>query len=306
LLESRKSATGQLRFDDITQRLEPFAAQFESDRIAFRMDRQVQHLLLDEFQDTSLAQWNVIRPFAKAVTQSPDDARSFFCVGDLKQAIFGWRGGIAEIFDRVDEELPNLADPEKRADSWRSAPTVIELVNEVFLNLTRYKCNDPIGLAAVHQWGDWFEEHSTHKKELQGHVTLEMASGEVPPGAEELKATADAYSAYYEKVDTGSEAGYLMDHSAGVVLAMAQEFGFDVKDEHVEFYVSDTGIGIGKEELKNIFNRFYKMQNGKANFYPGNGLGLTITKNLVEALNGSITVVSVVGRGTTFRFTIPL
>ncbi len=84
------------------------------------------------------------------------------------------------------------------------------------------------------------------------------------------------------------------------------EFGYVVKDKFVEFYVTDTGIGIGEEELKSIFKRFYKMQNGKTNFYPGNGLGLTITKNLVEALKGTITVESGVGKGTTFRFTIPM
>jgi len=84
------------------------------------------------------------------------------------------------------------------------------------------------------------------------------------------------------------------------------EFGYDVQDDNVSFFVRDTGIGIGETELENIFKRFYKMQNGKTNFYPGNGLGLTITKNLVEALNGNIRVESELGKGTVFRFTVPL
>ena len=83
------------------------------------------------------------------------------------------------------------------------------------------------------------------------------------------------------------------------------EFGYIVKNNIIEFFIKDTGIGIDGPGLKNIFKRFYKMQNGQTNFYPGNGLGLTITKNLVEALNGSIRVESEAGKGTTFRFTIP-
>jgi signal transduction histidine kinase/ligand-binding sensor domain-containing protein len=81
------------------------------------------------------------------------------------------------------------------------------------------------------------------------------------------------------------------------------EFGYLVDGSDVVFYVKDTGIGIGEPELKNIFKRFYKMQNGKTYFYPGNGLGLTITKNLVEAMNGKIRVESEPGKGTVFYFT---
>ena len=98
LLEESKSATGDLRFDDVTERLQQFVSMWDTDRFSFRLDHQIQHLLLDEFQDTSIAQWNVIRPFAKKVTESEDALRSFFCVGDMKQAIFGWRGGVAEDF----------------------------------------------------------------------------------------------------------------------------------------------------------------------------------------------------------------
>ena len=92
LLESAKDETGQLRFNDIVNRLLTFVEFWETEQFSFRLDHQIQHLLLDEFQDTSLAQWKVIRPFAQQVTQA-DSLRSFFCVGDMKQAIYGWRGG---------------------------------------------------------------------------------------------------------------------------------------------------------------------------------------------------------------------
>ena len=82
------------------------------------------------------------------------------------------------------------------------------------------------------------------------------------------------------------------------------EFGYEIKDGEVEFFVKDTGIGIDEKSQKTVFRRFYKMQNKKSNFYPGNGLGLTITKNLVEALHGRIWVESKPGKGSVFRFTI--
>ena len=84
------------------------------------------------------------------------------------------------------------------------------------------------------------------------------------------------------------------------------EFGYKKEKNTVLFFIKDTGIGIDKEELKKIFHRFYKLEKGENNLYRGNGLGLTITKNLVEALHGSIRVESEKGKGTVFFFTLPL
>jgi len=70
--------------------------------------------------------------------------------------------------------------------------------------------------------------------------------------------------------------------------------------------VRDTGIGMREELMGRIFDRFYKMEKTKNIIYGGNGLGLTITKNIVEALGGDIWVESEVGKGTTFWFTVPV
>jgi len=83
------------------------------------------------------------------------------------------------------------------------------------------------------------------------------------------------------------------------------ELGCEVVEDYVQFYVKDTGIGINEELLGRIFDRFYKIEKAKNVIYGGNGLGLTITKNIVDALDGEIWVESEVGKGTTFWFTIP-
>ncbi|WP_289055307.1 ligand-binding sensor domain-containing protein [Carboxylicivirga marina] len=72
------------------------------------------------------------------------------------------------------------------------------------------------------------------------------------------------------------------------------------------FSVEDSGIGINLENQKRIFDRFLKIENQNADLYAGNGLGLTITKNIVELLNGKIGVESELGLGTNFYFYLPL
>ncbi|WP_430815480.1 two-component regulator propeller domain-containing protein [Carboxylicivirga sp. RSCT41] len=72
------------------------------------------------------------------------------------------------------------------------------------------------------------------------------------------------------------------------------------------FSVEDSGIGISKEHQSRIFDRFLKVENNTADLYAGNGLGLTITKNLVELLNGRIDLESEPGVGTKFFFYLPL
>ena len=77
--------------------------------------------------------------------------------------------------------------------------------------------------------------------------------------------------------------------------------GYEKKEEGVEFYVSDTGIGISKEQLTHIFERFVKLNS----FIHGTGLGLSICKSIVEQLGGVIGVDSEEGKGSRFWFTIP-
>jgi len=75
--------------------------------------------------------------------------------------------------------------------------------------------------------------------------------------------------------------------------------------EQIEITVSDTGIGIEKESLKEVFEIFYQ-RNGEGQAEQGLGLGLSIVKHLVESQGGTIEVESVYGKGSCFRFTLPI
>lgn len=158
-------------------------------RLAFRMDSRLSHLLLDEFQDTSPLQWHVLRPFAEQVLAKQRRAKSaaqrslfgeeeappsFFCVGDTKQAIYGWRGGDARIFDTLKKHLPTVKE-ETLAKSFRSAPPVIDAVNLVFTKLSQHPRLERLA-DAVASWCRLFPTHSTAKTQLPGYVQLRVAS----------------------------------------------------------------------------------------------------------------------------------
>ncbi|HEX2937244.1 MAG TPA: ATP-binding protein [Bacteroidales bacterium] len=82
-------------------------------------------------------------------------------------------------------------------------------------------------------------------------------------------------------------------------------FGYELKDNFLEFYVEDTGIGIDPNFSKSIFDRFTQAESAFSHKYGGAGLGLSISKAYVEVLGGSIWFNSLEGEGTTFYFTIP-
>lgn len=87
----------------------------------------------------------------------------------------------------------------------------------------------------------------------------------------------------------------------GKIIVNAQK-----QNNFIKFSVSDTGIGIPKEAYKKLFTRFYQVESPLTRKVGGSGLGLSICKELVEALGGKIWFKSKVGKGTTFYFALPL
>ena len=243
-----KSQTRALRFDDITFQLAGHtlllppdgipgsSATPAPDHLAFRLDGHLHHLLLDEFQDTSLAQWSVIRPFAKRITKSESN-ESFFCVGDTKQAIYGWRGGVAAIFDAVTDELKDVR--QRPLDtSWRSSPHVIDAVNQVFQNLGRH--NNLGDLAdAVTDWQEQFNEHQTAgpKKSLNGYACLQAArtarENETEPQAEITLRFAAEQVARWQQRAPGFEIGVLVRRNDAVrrLIYELRELGIEASEE---------------------------------------------------------------------------
>lgn len=169
-------SSGALRFSDITRLLRDYLRAFEEPgRIRWeeRLDWHIRHLLLDEFQDTSSVQWAVLAPFAHEVCES--ESGSFFCVGDVKQSIYGWRGSEPGIFARIEQELPELA-VESLETSYRSSPVIIEVVNAVFSSLATnpvFTAGDGVFWAeAARQWSQQFQPHRTVHADYPGYCCV--------------------------------------------------------------------------------------------------------------------------------------
>ena len=164
LFREEKAKLRGLEFSDVTQAL----ADSEQAEIGYRLDGEVRHLLIDEFQDTSIPQWEVIQPLVTSVDAA---GGSVFCVGDVKQAIYGWRGGVAAVFDAFSDAVPQI-ESHSLERSYRSSPVIIEeAVNGVFANLDRVRSGFP-GVAAVARWRDRFRPHQTARQDLSGYAEL--------------------------------------------------------------------------------------------------------------------------------------
>jgi signal transduction histidine kinase len=83
------------------------------------------------------------------------------------------------------------------------------------------------------------------------------------------------------------------------------EFGYSIQEDKIEFFVSDTGIGIVEEHQPHIFKPFYQAKGSSIKRYEGTGLGLSIAKAYVELLGGEIWFNSEPGEGSVFCFNIP-
>jgi ATP-dependent exoDNAse (exonuclease V) beta subunit len=170
-----------LRFADVTACVARVQQHMEGQQLAFRLDGAIRHLLLDEFQDTSPLQWRALRPLARRVLEEG----SFFCVGDGKQAIYGWRGGVAEILDTLPRELAPLRETTLDV-SYRCSQPVIDAVNMVFQNLVSHPNLDDLA-EPLAKWQAAFPTHKTARAHLPGLVQLRTGP-EAPEGEDPLAA----------------------------------------------------------------------------------------------------------------------
>ena len=89
-------------------------------------------------------------------------------------------------------------------------------------------------------------------------------------------------------------------------MSAAQRAAGDDRASEVIIEVHDTGIGIPKDDLTRVFERFYKSDRARTRDKGGTGLGLSIARHLVEAHGGRIWAKSKVGKGSSFFFTLPV
>lgn len=185
--------SGGLRFNDLTRALAHSLSAWNTNELMHRLDGQIHHILLDEFQDTSLEQWRVLQPFADDVIEAAD--KSFYCVGDVKQAIYGWRGGEAAIFDTIRQQFPTVQEQPLNT-SFRSSPVVIDVVNQIFRNLPRHNGFEQ-ERAFLEKWASEFPQHATARTDYPGHFRL--LTSPMPEAEEDQKPDARAMHAAFNR-----------------------------------------------------------------------------------------------------------
>jgi len=167
-----------LTFSDLVAILNESPAFAEFSDICYRLDGQIDHLLLDEFQDTSVAQWRALGVIARELAQGSEGRRSIFAVGDVKQSIYGWRGAEPDILNNLPDLLfghraSGAMQSRTLAKSYRCSPEIIDAVNTVFQSIDSNKALEPCPDAAEH-WRESFQTHETVRTDVPGYVELRV------------------------------------------------------------------------------------------------------------------------------------
>ncbi len=125
-----------LEFSDIanlTNKLLNNTINGQNDFLYFRLDTKYNHILIDEFQDTSLLQFNILKPMIDEVcSQDGTQFKTFFYVGDIKQSIYRFRGGNSILFEYVSNRYNIPVESLKQ--NFRSRKNIVEFINEEFKN----------------------------------------------------------------------------------------------------------------------------------------------------------------------------
>ncbi len=186
-----KRRAGAMTFSDVTELLAAGSLAGRLDEIYYRLDGHIAHLLLDEFQDTSIDQWRIIEPIAEEVLAVSDASKTFLCVGDVKQAIYGWRGGVAEIFNTLRKQWPQIEE-QPIAETYRCRQAVVDAVNAVFGHLSTH------ALLAGHsevvkQWAGQYQRHRAAQDDAPGFVQMSVCeAADDREGADRSNLTFDA------------------------------------------------------------------------------------------------------------------
>ncbi len=169
--EKAKMLRGWLDFDDLILKARTLLSDSKvADWVLYRLDGRIDHILVDEAQDTSPEQWKVIECLANEFTSGEgtktDVPRTIFVVGDKKQSIYSFQGADPREFDRMKEDfglrLENTGSPLQDMQmevSFRSAPVILKLVDRVF------EGKEQSGFSAEQQ-------HIAFKSGLPGRVDL--------------------------------------------------------------------------------------------------------------------------------------
>ncbi|UOS39773.1 RecB-like helicase [Helicobacter pylori] len=172
LYDKATSKIQALDFDAIKDKVHALLNGYEempAEFFYFRLDSKIAHILIDEFQDTSLNDYKILAPFIDEIKAGIGQAkwhRSVFFVGDVKQSIYGFRGSFSSLFESVSKDFYH----DNLEFNHRSSPLIINYVNTIFKKAYQ---NSPTAY-----WEQKYPKASSNKHARDGYVKVSLVADE--------------------------------------------------------------------------------------------------------------------------------
>jgi ATP-dependent exoDNAse (exonuclease V) beta subunit len=165
---SEKQKMSLLSFDDIEYfTRKALRASPETDYLYFKLGAEMNHLMIDEFQDTSFRQVEILEPIMDEITAVNPEEKSLFYVGDPHQAIFRWREGAPELFEYLKHKYQSRITAQELSVNFRTKEEIIRFVNKVLGKDDQVKPGNRGGWLRIEELGDF------KKKEEGETATIE-------------------------------------------------------------------------------------------------------------------------------------
>jgi PAS domain S-box-containing protein len=236
---------------------------------------------------------------AKQKAEENDKLKSAF-LANMSHEIRTPMNGLIGFSDRLKRD--NLNDEQKNHYIniiQNSAKSLLNLINDIIdiskieagqLSVIKEPC---LPGKLLHELKDTFKVIKLQKK--KHNINFEL---NIPPDQEYIEFKTD-YNRLKQVLIN------LLDNSLKFTEIGTIQFGYEIIENRIKFFVKDEGIGISEKDLNNIFNRFQQASISKDMINEGTGLGLSISKGIIELLGGEINVSSTLGKGSTFEFYLP-
>ncbi|MGT0069814.1 RecB-like helicase [Helicobacter pylori] len=172
LYDKATSKIQALDFDAIKDKVHALLNGYEempAEFFYFRLDSKIAHILIDEFQDTSLNDYKILAPFIDEIKAGIGQAkwhRSVFFVGDVKQSIYGFRGSFSSLFESVSKDFYH----DNLEFNHRSSPLIINYVNTIFKKAYQ---NSPTAY-----WEQKYPKASSNNHARDGYVKVSLVADE--------------------------------------------------------------------------------------------------------------------------------
>jgi ATP-dependent exoDNAse (exonuclease V) beta subunit len=238
-----KREQNMLSFDDIEMyTLEALKNNPEPDYLYFKIGAEIRHLMIDEFQDTSHRQLEVLNPLISEITSVEPEEKSFFYVGDPHQAIFRWRGGAPELFNLLIDKYQDKISEEKLIINYRSKDEIINFVNKVLDKDDKTKPGNTGGWLRVEDCGG-FDDSQAGDDKIRQRV-------------------AEIIGELHKK--------YNYEYSDIAVLVKTNKFGVAMADEltksHIPFVSKSRAVILNDDDVRLVLHLLKFLDDPENNF----------------------------------------